>query len=270
MPFNRKMRHFNFAFGKRREFNGHMKNQRAFTLIELLVVIAIIAILAALLLPALSAAKKRAAQSVDFNNEKQITLGMKMYLGDNNDSFPACASQNIYGFSPADWIYWRTNTAVYPPFSQSPIVVAMAGAQPKSFRCPLDDDDSDRLKYADANGPYLFSYSMNNYGLDGNGNNMGMTSVFISNGGTTNAYIFKETAVRNPSGKIMVAEEPGSLKPNDSPDGAGMINDGRWIPNSDPLTIRHNGKADVGFADGHVFPVTPDFGADTNNTEPDL
>src|SRR5271154_6950366 len=54
------------------------KNRGAFTLLELLVVIAIIAILAAMLLPALSAAKKRAAQAVCTNDEKQLGLGMKM------------------------------------------------------------------------------------------------------------------------------------------------------------------------------------------------
>jgi len=248
-----------------------MNFRKAFTLIELLVVIAIIAILAALLLPALSSAKRRATQSVDFNNEKQIGLGIKMYLGDNNDVFPGCASQNIYGFSSADWIYWRTNTAAYPPFEQSPIVVAMSGASRTSFRCPLDNDDTDRLKYADSNGPYLFSYSLNNYGLDGGGTfDIGMTSVLLASSGTTNAYLFKESGVRNPSSKIIIGEEPGTLKPSDSPDGAGMVNDGRWIPNADPLTLRHDGKADVGFADAHVAPVTPDFGADTNNTEPDL
>jgi len=31
------------------------------------------------------------------------------------------------------------------------------------------------------------------------------------------------------------------------------------------VTVRHGGKGDVTFADGHVLPVTPDFGADTNN-----
>jgi len=248
--------------------------RRAFTLIELLVVIAIIAILAALLLPALSAAKRRAAQSVCINNLSQLGLGMKMYVDDNGGTFPGIAS-GFYGFHTEDWIYWRTNAA-YPQFEKSPILSALPGANRPSLRCPLDRDDTYRQATGLPQGPYLFSYSFSGYGIRA-GKNMGMSSVIEVSGGVTNAYLFKEGSVRNPTGKIMLAEEPGT--PNDSGNGYDFIYDGRWIPavdpdrpggSYDPLSTRHGGKADVTFTDGHVQPVTPDFGADVANSEPDL
>ncbi|MEP6664160.1 MAG: prepilin-type N-terminal cleavage/methylation domain-containing protein [Verrucomicrobiota bacterium] len=74
-------------------FQHHGKNsgddaRTGFTLIELLVVIAIIAILAALLLPALSNAKKKAQKTSCVSNLKQIGLAFQIWADDNNDWLP--------------------------------------------------------------------------------------------------------------------------------------------------------------------------------------
>jgi prepilin-type N-terminal cleavage/methylation domain-containing protein/prepilin-type processing-associated H-X9-DG protein len=237
-----------------------------FTLLELLVVIAIIAILAALLMPALSRAKQRAAQATCINNLKQLGLGMQMYIDDNRDTFPGMASQHS-GFQASDWIWWRTNNSAHP-VQRSPIVANLASADVKLFRCPLDTDNSARLAQSDDNGPYLYSYSLTSYDVV-NGANPGMSSAFTSGQNLP----FKLANVHHPAGKIMLAEEPGSNAGNDNPDrdNHGVINDGRWMPASgDPLTCRHGGKADVTFADFHVEPETYEFGDDIANSEPDL
>ena len=57
---------------------------KAFTLIELLVVIAIIALLMAIIMPALSLAKKKAATTVCLSNTKNLSLGWYMYMGEND------------------------------------------------------------------------------------------------------------------------------------------------------------------------------------------
>jgi prepilin-type N-terminal cleavage/methylation domain-containing protein/prepilin-type processing-associated H-X9-DG protein len=238
---------------------------KGFTLIELLVVIAIIAILAALLLPALNTAKKRAKQTACLNNQKQLGLGMMLYLGESGDQYPGAAS-NMEGFHVEDWIYWRapgTHDGVTPtltlPLSQSQIVSQLGtGSSSNLFRCPLQMDNKDQDLYNNSGPPifpYYYSYSFNGIG--------GQHGMGINWSGSTSER-FKVSMVRNPSSKIMMAEEPVKLNdPTDNPipgKPTGLIRDGRWTPsttlgNGDVLTKRHGGKwggANVTMADGHA------------------
>ena len=63
-------------------------NRLGFTLIELLVVIAIIAILAAILFPVFAQAREKARSITCLSNQKQIGLGLMMYVQDNDETFP--------------------------------------------------------------------------------------------------------------------------------------------------------------------------------------
>ncbi|MDR3689119.1 MAG: prepilin-type N-terminal cleavage/methylation domain-containing protein [Fimbriimonas sp.] len=63
-------------------------HKSGFTLIELLVVIAIIAILAAILFPVFAQAKAAAKRTSDLSNNKQLSLGVAMYMNDSDDMTP--------------------------------------------------------------------------------------------------------------------------------------------------------------------------------------
>ena len=66
-----------------------MKRRQAFTLVELLVAISIVATLLAMVMPALSLARRKARTAACMNNLRQLGQAMSQYKSEQSDFFPA-------------------------------------------------------------------------------------------------------------------------------------------------------------------------------------
>jgi prepilin-type processing-associated H-X9-DG protein len=135
--------------------------------------------------------------------------------------------------------------------SQGSVVRYLSGYDTRHLRCPADRDaESREVLWRATPGveQYFYSYSLNAH------SDMGMAS-YISRDRRM-IMLNRITRVRNPAGKVMLAEEKGGQ--GDGP-GEAVIDDGRWTPPGYPLTRRHGGQANVTFADGRVESVSYDY-----------
>ncbi len=202
--------------------------KKGFTLIELLVVIAIIAILAALLLPVLARAKEKGRQMACINNLRQLQLGWRMYVDDNNEALPlntqlgagalvACSLSNC-------WVTGNTQVGTDADNVRDGSIFQFVGNL-SAYRCP-----SDLSTVYNSSLPRLWSYSM---------------EVFLN--GNSSDSLKLNSEIRAP-GEIGVF-----LDENENTIDDGMFLIGRAPDNTWPNLVsdRHNRSAGLSFADGH-------------------
>jgi len=227
----------------------------AFTLIELLVVIAIIAILAAMLLPALSSAKRKAMIANCLNDQKQLVLAWKMYADDNNDKVVGanCVLPTDWRVSPASGYFVFP---IVPPNLTPSLINQFLDEQgfkqgglgnycknPDLLHCPADN------RYMTGNWAFD-SFSMIN-GLNGDTGGTGGTPVVIT----------KQSQVKHPSDAFVWLEEndprsqsSGAYTVYENQNSWELIATGSWPPPTwyDGPAAFHQTSETFSYVDGHA------------------
>ena len=211
----------------------------AFTLIELLVVIAIIAILAAILFPVFAQAREQARRTSCLSNMKQMATTATMYAQDYDETLPTVYNGGTT-CSHAEYVelypYMKNLNIMQCPDGGStggsiPGCAVTAGelpAQPASFR----------THYGYNWGPLIYA---------GGGLHGPVTAAPSGNGSYQSGKALAELVA--PAEVYVLSDSYDTYRPT-----MGM----EWLLDSYPGTngtqgsIRHGGKFQVSFADGHA------------------
>jgi prepilin-type N-terminal cleavage/methylation domain-containing protein/prepilin-type processing-associated H-X9-DG protein len=218
------------------------RENKGFTLIELLVVIAIIAILAAILFPVFAKAREKARQTACASNLKQIATAWQMYTQDYDET--ACPS---YYYTDG----WKQEYAwdFHLTYATGEVEDGLLGPYTKSGainRCPSF--------LGNAWGRPHSGYAYNASYIGGDSSN----SAPYMNTPARMAQIEKpsETAVFAECGYWDTTSNPAKIAATNYLRAPG---DPAYSYVNAHVHFRHNGVANVAYADGHVKAVSSKY-----------
>ena len=209
-------------------------NRRAFTLIELLVVVAVIALLISMLLPTLSRAKENGRQSVCLANQRNLMLGIQLYVQESNDWLPAAEPPLREFPDPRHWFMNRElmmqlaidiptdeqGDPIGPPKDGS-ILICPSHVEPDLWRDGVEN-------------PFALSYGVNGtWGLGGRPDHLEYRRV-MEFPHTPNVMAFSDACG--------VQEAPGVVLYKGCP--------------QENFTFRHSEQVNVAWLDGHATSIT--------------
>ena len=217
-----------------------MKNRKiAFTLIELLVVVAIIAVLVAVLLPALARARLTSQRLVCKTNLKQMYVGWCMYADDNNGRL----APTYFKWPTGNWWagFWpyRYTGYIHSVTIQNPFWSKLWEKTP--LCCPSAKNDAFVYYYPG------ITYAANDF-LGGRYNNTGQLVTRGSNPVADSRFTI--SSINFPS-LVMIWVDAGLS-------GRTSLDQSNPYPYVYTASLRHGGKANFVFADGHSESLEPE------------
>jgi len=222
-----------------------------FTLIELLVVIAIIGILTALIFPVLGKIRQSANNAACLNNLKQLGIGFAGYASDNNAMYPApvvnspsqerwstdAIFKQIYGV--AVFQEMRSAGVLWQRMLQYPSAANVAnysGPIPKNVFCCPSHSIAKAIEagLSNQNLSTSWGYAMN---------------VMLPDGSPSPSDILPKRllSIQKPSQTMLLLEASQSSITPTNPSHLQNV--------QTTAKVRHGGKANVLYCDGHIQPI---------------
>ena len=233
------------------------KNKTLFTLIELLVVIAIIAILAAILMPALSSSRERAKGVKCSSNQKTLASATLQYADDYNGQIPRNSiyadggvtkvnngAFSKYGLGPV-WKSYAKSTIV--PYFGGKVYAdeetALLNDLPAISVCPAG------RRHPGNENPVMDGYPHGSYTY-----NKYLVSAEERDQGGPDTRYHNFSSIKVPSSRLLLADVGANNNFGTALTGKNASLVSAWHPRF--FQYRHNERANIAYADGHVSSLT--------------